>query len=289
MRKIPVIHIPKKNMILFIVTFLCMLAAGAIEAGVDILSDPGGLSKGLPYALSLMAILLTHEMGHYVMSLRHNIAATLPYFIPVPPISSVLNIGTLGAIIRMRSPINTRTALIDIGASGPIVGFVVAFVFTVAGLAMSEPVAMEASNGDVLLGPSLLFSFLMKMVAGPLPEGMGLELHPLAFSGWLGFFITSLNLIPVGQLDGGHILFAMIGDRHHMIGKVLVAVLVVMGLYFWPGWIIWAVLMLIIGLRHPPVLFREPRLDPRRRAAAAISLLIFVLTFTPAPFMFMAP
>lgn len=288
MRKIPVIRIPRKNMLLFIATFLCVLAAGAIEEGVDILSDPAGLSKGLPYALSLMTILLTHEMGHYVMSLRHNVEATLPFFIPVPPISSVLNIGTLGAIIRMRSPINTRTALIDIGASGPIVGFVVAFAFTVAGLAMSEPVLMEASNGEVLLGPSLLFSFLMKLIAGPLPEGMGLELHPLAFSGWLGFFITSLNLIPVGQLDGGHILFALIGDRQHMIGKVLVAVMVLMGLYFWPGWIIWAMLMLIIGLRHPPVLYREPRLDQRRRAVAAISLLIFVLTFTPAPFMFIA-
>ena len=288
MRKIPVIRIPRKNMLLFIVTFLCVLGAGAIEQGVDILSDPAGLSKGLPYALSLMTILLTHEMGHYVMSLRHNVEATLPFFIPVPPISSVLNIGTLGAIIRMRSPINTRAALIDIGAAGPIVGFVVAFVFTVAGLAMSEPVVMEASNGEVLLGPSLLFSFLMKLIAGPLPEGMGLELHPLAFSGWLGFFITSLNLIPVGQLDGGHILFALIGDRQHMIGKVLVAVMVLMGLYFWPGWIIWAILMLIIGLRHPPVLYREPRLDQRRRAVAAISLLIFVLTFTPAPFMFIA-
>ncbi len=288
MRKIPVIRIPKKNIVLFLVTFFCVLAAGAIEAGVDILSDPAGLIKGLPYALSLMAILLTHEMGHYFMSLRHKVEATLPFFIPVPPISSVLNIGTLGAIIRMRSPINTRTALIDIGASGPIVGFVVAFAFTVAGLFMSEPVAMDASNGEVLLGPSLLFLFLMKLIAGPLPEGMGLELHPLAFSGWLGFFITSLNLIPVGQLDGGHILYAMIGERHHIIGKVLVALLVLMGLYFWPGWIIWAVLMLIIGLRHPPVLFHEPRLDRQRRMVGVISLVIFVLTFTPAPFMFIA-
>ncbi len=282
------IRIPRKNIALFIVTFFCLLAAGAIEAGVDVLSDPGGLVKGLPYALSLMAILLTHEMGHYVMSLRHKVEATLPFFIPVPPISSVLNIGTLGAIIRMRSPINTRTALIDIGASGPIVGFVVALVFAVVGLALSEPVAIEASTSDVLLGPSILFSFLMKLVAGPLPEGMGLELHPLAFSGWLGFFITSLNLIPVGQLDGGHILYAMIGEKHHLIGKVLVAVLVIMGLIFWPGWIIWAVLMLIIGLRHPPVIYREPRLDRQRRMAGAISLVIFVLTFTPAPFMFIA-
>ena len=280
------IRIPRKNMLLFIATFLCVLAAGAIEAGVDILSDPGGLYKGLPYALSLMTILLTHEMGHYVMSLRHDVEATLPFFIPLPPISSVLNIGTLGAIIRMRSPINTRTALIDIGASGPIVGFVVAFAFTVVGLTLSEPVAMDASQAEVLLGPSILFSFLMKLVAGPLPEGVGLELHPLAFSGWLGFFITSLNLIPVGQLDGGHILFAMIGRRHLMVGKVLVGVLVLMGLVFWPGWIIWAVLMLIIGLRHPPVVFHEPRLDRSRRVVGAIALVIFILTFTPAPFMF---
>jgi membrane-associated protease RseP (regulator of RpoE activity) len=277
-------RVPTVNLVLFVLTCFFVLLAGALMEGANPFAEPSSVMKGLPFAFALMVILLSHELSHFAASKFHRIEATLPYFIPVPPIPGMITIGTFGAFIKMRSPIMNRHALIDIGASGPIVGFVFAVVASVYGLANSEMQVVEGGVPLLQLGDSILYSALSAWIIGPVPEGMDVFLHPVAFAGWLGFFITSLNLIPIGQLDGGHILFALVGWRHHAASKMLVAWLAVMGLLFWPGWVIWAGLMLVLGLRHPPVSYWNSPLDPRRRKVGFAALVIFVLTFTPVPF-----
>ena len=274
MKKFPFLHI-----ILFCATFLTTLAAGALQIGIDILKQPERIIEGFPFAGTLMCILLVHEFSHYIASKKHHTAATLPYFIPGPTI-----IGTFGAFIKMKSPIVTRKALIDIGASGPIAGFIISIIACLAGLSMSEIVKMPHGEGTLSLGDSLLFSFLSQIVLGVTPDQHDILLHPVAFAGWIGLFVTSLNLIPVGQLDGGHIAFALLGERHRQLSLVLVFVLAFMGIFFWEGWILWAVLLVVLGIRHPPVIHWEIPLDSRRRFVGLLSLVIFVITFIPSPF-----
>lgn len=279
MRKIPTL-----NLVLFVVTCFFVLLSGALMEGADPFSEFASILAGLPFAFALMLILLSHELSHYVASMRHNVEATLPYFIPIPPIPGMITIGTFGAFIKMRSPIVTRSALVDIGASGPIVGFLVSIVATVYGLMNSSIQVVKAGTPTLMLGDSILFSSLSHLIFGAVPEGMDVFLHPVAFAGWLGFFVTSLNLIPVGQLDGGHILYAFVGQRHLMASRLLVAALAVMGILYWEGWMIWAVLLLILKLNHPPVIYWEPTLPKNRKIIGIIALVIFVLTFTPSPF-----
>lgn len=274
MRKIPPLHL-----ILFVVTFLSMLLAGALQKGINPLEEPWRLLEGLPFAVTLMLILLSHELSHFFASRAHHTDATLPYFIPAPTI-----FGTFGAFIKMKSPIISRRALVDIGASGPIVGFVISVFAAVVGLAGSRVIALEPQTGMFSLGDSLLFSVLAKLILGVTPEGHDIVLHPVAFAGWIGFLVTSLNLIPIGQLDGGHIAYALMGGvTHRQISKALVVVLAAMGLFIWPGWAVWAALMVILGIKHPPVIYWEHPLDPRRRLAGWSALLIFIITFTPVP------
>jgi membrane-associated protease RseP (regulator of RpoE activity) len=271
---------PHLQLLLFLLTFLSTVAAGAFQRGIDLTREPGRLWEGLPFSITLMLILLSHELSHFFASRAHRTEATLPYFIPAPSI-----IGTFGAFIKIKSPIVTRKALVDIGASGPIVGFVFSVAASVAGLAMSEVIEAPGGEGVLSLGDSLLFSFLARLILGTPPEGYEILLHPVAFAGWIGLFVTTLNLIPIGQLDGGHIVFALFGsERHRKISIVLVAMLASMGLIYWAGWAVWAVLMLVLGLRHPPVLYREPVLDPRRKTVGWLALVIFVITFIPIPF-----
>jgi membrane-associated protease RseP (regulator of RpoE activity) len=256
-----------------------MLGAGALQRGIDPFSEPSRIIEGLPFALALMLILLSHELSHFFASHAHHTEATLPYFIPAPSI-----IGTFGAFIKMKSPIITRKALIDIGASGPVVGFVISVIASVVGLRLSSVVALEPGEGMLSLGDNLLFLALAKLTKGVPPEGHDIVLHPVAFAGWIGLFVTSLNLIPIGQLDGGHIVYALLGELHRKLSIALVAVLAVAGALYWPGWLVWACLMVILGIRHPPVLFWETPLDPRRKMLGWSALVIFVLTFTPRPF-----
>lgn len=273
-KKLPYLH-----MVLFALTFLSTLAAGALQKGIDLFQEPLRLWEGLPFSLTLMIILLSHEFSHYFTSRAHRTEATLPYFIPAPSI-----IGTFGAFIKMKSPIATRKALIDIGASGPIVGFVVSVAASVVGLGLSEVIAVPEEEGMLGLGDSLLFSFLARAILGATPEGLDILLHPIAFAGWIGLFVTTLNLIPIGQLDGGHIAFALFGRLHRNISMVLVAAMGAMGIIYWAGWMIWAVLMLFLGLGHPPVLYWESPLDPSRKGIGWLALFIFVITFIPVPF-----
>ena len=273
-RKIPYVHI-----VLFVITFFSTLLAGALQKGINPLDEPERLIEGLPFSAALMIILLSHELSHYIASKIHRMQATLPYFIPAPTI-----IGTFGALIKMKSPITTRNALIDIGASGPIVGFVFSLIASVIGLSASKIISIGDVNGALGLGDSIIFTALSRLVLGVTPEGTDIILHPVAFAGWIGFFVTSLNMLPIGQLDGGHISYALFGNRHRYISIALVVILGVLGIFFWSGWSMWAVLMIVLGLRHPPVVHSEMELGPERKFVGWAAFLIFVLTFTPEPF-----
>ena len=274
MKKIPFLQI-----VLFILTMLSTLFVGAMQTGADILKDPWKIYYGLPFALTLMIILLTHELSHYFASKKHGVNATLPYFIPAPTI-----IGTFGAFIKMKSPIVTRKALIDIGASGPIAGFIVSVIAVMIGLHLSKIVPVSETKGALTLGDSILFSFLAQTVLGVTPADSDILLNPVAFAGWIGLFVTSMNLIPVGQLDGGHIAFALLGEKQTRLSFILVLVMSLLGVLLWEGWIIWAVLLLVLGLRHPPVISWEVPLDKRRKVIGWLAFVIFILTFIPVPF-----
>jgi|WetSurMetagenome_2_1015567.scaffolds.fasta_scaffold00599_21 membrane-associated protease RseP (regulator of RpoE activity) len=274
MKKLPLIQIT-----LFALTFVTTLGAGALQQGSDIFEDPSGIIQGFPFAGTLMLILLIHELAHYIASRIHRVDATLPYFIPAPNL-----LGTFGAFIKMKSPIVTRGALIDIGASGPIAGFLVSLLASVTGLYLSDIAPAAHAEGTLILGDSLLFSMLTGLTVGIVPDNFDIVLHPIAFAGWIGMFVTTLNLIPVGQLDGGHIAYAFLGERSRILSIAIVAVLVVMGIFLWEGWAFWAVLLLIMKIQHPPVYYWEQPLDRRRRLAGIVSLIIFIITFVPAPF-----
>jgi membrane-associated protease RseP (regulator of RpoE activity) len=217
-------------------------------------------------------------MSHYFTSRLHHVSATLPYFIPAPSI-----IGTFGAVIKMKPPIPDRRSLIDIGASGPIGGLIVAIIATIVGLSLSEVKPAGELQHGLAFGSSLLFTFLSKIVLNVEPEKFDVILHPVAFAGWIGLLVTSLNLLPIGQLDGGHIAYALFGEKHEWISKGMIPVLVILGIIFWPGWIVWAALMFFLGYRHPPVVYPHIQLDRKRKMVGWISLLIFILTFTPMP------
>lgn len=266
---------------LFVATLGTTLLAGALLDGADPFRRPAEFVRGMPFAFTLLAILLTHEMGHYITSRYYGVKASLPYFIPAPPVPFL--IGTFGAFISMRSPILRRGPLLEIGAMGPIAGFVVAVVALIAGLAQST-IQPDGSLSGIKLGSPLLLEWLSSLMGKVPPEGHDLLLHPVAFAGWIGLFVTALNLLPIGQLDGGHITYALFGRRHRVISIAAVCTLAVLGVAGWSGWLVWGVLGAIIGLRHPPVIDQDLPLGPRQRAIAWTSLIIFILCFTPVPF-----
>lgn len=238
------------------------------------------LVNGFWYSLAIVAILLAHEMGHYLACRRYRVPATLPFFIPMP----FTLFGTMGAVIRMRGRIPDRRVLFDIAVAGPLAGLVLAVPACLAGLKVSTIVpAVSGQPGTVQLGDSLLFSFLSRIVLGPLPEGMDVMLHPLAFAGWAGLFVTALNLLPVGQLDGGHVIYALLSRRSRWVSVVVVALFAYICIFHFPGWTLLLALIVLFGFRHPPVLDETRRLDPRRRALGIAMLLFFVVSFTPVP------
>lgn len=286
-----------------------------IEVGGDLLLGPrtgtaGFLDRllaGLPYAAALLAILAAHEMGHWLMGRAWGVDSTLPYFIPGPPPA-----GTFGAIIRIRSAMPTRRAVLDIGIAGPLAGLLVAIPVLALGLARSEvrPVGdalLEASpavsplallrawlagqellgdaGGAQLMGDSLLTWGIQRLVLGPLPPGHEVLLHPVAYAGWLGLLITTLNLLPIGQLDGGHVLYAWLGgERAERASRLFSWGLLLAGLTLSWTWLVWwAITRFLVKLRHPPALSEAEPLDRSRVALAVLSLLLFALTFIPVP------
>jgi len=247
-------------------------------------AQPSRLLLGIPFCSTLMLILLAHEMGHYLCCRYYGVNATLPFFIPAPTL-----IGTLGAFIRIRSPIRSRTALFDIGISGPIAGFVVATVVLLFSMPLSKLMPPTAAND---FGPQLGYPWIFRVVWLVLPlhhlkahtsSLHAISFHPAAVAAWVGMFATALNLLPGGQLDGGHIIFAMAPRVHKYVSRLTILALVPMALFFWAGWLLWAVLLRITGMRHPTVV-DWPRVGGIRLWLAGFALLMLALTLVPAPF-----
>jgi len=270
------------NILLLIATLFTTMLAGAILAGVDPFRNPANILKGLPFSLAIMFILGSHELGHYIMCRRLGVEATLPFFIPVPP---PFILGTFGAVIRIRSPIPDKSALMKIGVMGPLVGFIVSIPIILVGLKLSTlTVVIPEEMPYFKLGRSILFSVLVNLLYGELPENYSLLLHPVAFAGWVGLFITALNLLPIGQFDGGHISYAMFGEKYHP--KVMMAMFVIlMGLGFlWPGYFLWAFLGIIVGFKHPKPLDSVTPLTSQDKVLGIVALVMLILTFVPRPF-----
>ncbi len=243
----------------------------------------GNLRFGIPFCAALMLVLLAHEMGHYLCCRYYGVSATLPFFIPAPTL-----IGTLGAVIRIRSPIRSRTALFDIGIAGPIAGFIVATAVLIFAMPLSKAVPAAAVPSDVQLGYPLIFRLLWSVLSPADLHGNSLLLqnvhfHPTAIAAWVGMFATALNLLPGGQLDGGHIVFSIAPRAHKLISRLTILTLIPMALFFWEGWIVWAILLRISGMRHPMVA-EWPEVAGFRRWLGLFALIMLALTFAPTPF-----
>lgn len=281
------------HLLLFLLTALSTTAVGArlaqnfarnrpvFDAERDILAflepfyQPSLLWQGLPFSATLLTILLAHEMGHYVACMRYRLDASLPYFLPAPTF-----IGTFGAFIRIRSIIYSRKVLFDVGVAGPIAGFVVLLPALGVGLALSRVVPGAEHRGDLVFGtPAVLW--LLERIFFPGVASADIYLHPVARAAWVGVFATALNLLPIGQLDGGHILYAFLGEKHRLVSRAAILALIPLGFVYWPWWV-WAVVLFFLGRRHPYI-FDERRLDPRRRLLGLLALIMFLLCFMPAP------
>ncbi len=294
-------HPPLKTLLLaltlFLLTLCTCLAAGAqfaaayaknqavsfdefVHSFTLFYRHPAALASGLPFALTLLLILLAHELGHFFACRHHHIHASYPFFIPAPTL-----IGTFGAFILLRSPIRTTRALFDVGASGPLVGFVLAVPALIYGVLNAKivPAITDPSKADVIFGAPLILHFLANLFH-PGVKASSLLLHPVGRAAWVGLFATSLNLLPAGQLDGGHILRSYSLRAHRVVSLLLPVILIALGFFQnWPGWYLWAgILFGLRFLRTPPVYDSTP-LDANRRRGALVALIVFVLCFMPSP------
>ncbi len=307
---------PLTNVLLFAATWATTLVAGAqatslfARPGGGLLSriaaDPGAVAlAGLPFAASIIGILLCHEMGHYLLARGYGVDSTLPFFIPMP----VGPVGTFGAVIRIRSAMPSRRAVLDIGAAGPFAGFAVALPLLAWGIAHSEVRAMGDAlltpsnygspfalarallageplqgSGVQLFGDSFVTWGVQRLILGKLAAGTDVILHPVAFAAWIGLFVTTLNLLPIGQLDGGHVTYALLGHRRaRAFSRWSSRGLLACGLFLSWNWLLWwAVTRFLVGFGHPPAVVEQP-LGPGRKAFAIASLLLFAATFIPVP------
>lgn len=303
------------NIILFVLTVFSVMLAGAQPEGPipnDALGQMLMLAKsiftGWPFALSLLGILLAHELGHYFMSRYHKTPATLPYFIPFP----FSPLGTMGAAILMRGTPKNKRVLFDIGVAGPIAGLVVAIPVLLYGLSLSTLGTIDPAPNGFIEGNSLIYLLSKFVVFGQLlpspvePQGIlywlqyfftgrpipfgGLDvfIHPVAFAGWAGILVTSLNLIPAGTLDGGHVIYSLFGEKAKKAFPFIVGLLAILG-FFWSGWWLWAALLFWLGRVNAQPMDQITQLDPARKALAYLMIVVFILVFTPVPFMLLAP
>lgn len=272
------------HLVLFLTTVVTTIISGAFQQGVNPWTHPELLYKGIPFSFTLLLILGTHEMGHYLMARRHWLEVTLPYFIPAPPIPPI-GPGTFGAVIRILSPIQDKRALLDVGCAGPLIGVVVSIPVILIGLQLSSTSVMASGQEGVVFGEPLLFKFLSWLVFGNLSSETAVLIHPVAYAGWLGLFVTSLNLMPIGQLDGGHVIYALFPEYHRYVSWICLGLLLIFGVLFWLGWLIWICLIVfILGWRHPPPYCDWVPLDGRRKVLGVVTILVFILTFSPQPF-----
>ena len=293
--------------VLFALSFLTVWMSGTLLAGliavphVPLFSDPAvagralldwvrqlGPGVGLAFALTLMGILLAHELGHYITARRYQIDASPPYFLPAPP--WYFFIGTFGAFIRLRSPVIDRRQLIDVGAAGPWAGFAVAVIAFALGMSWSEVIADTGATQQVImfgdyrffLGDSLMTEWLRQLIVGD----VAVRLHPLAQAGWVGILVTALNLMPFGQFDGGHVVYALVRDLQRMVGLFMLLLLVVLGFDFWFWWLWGAFILIVSGGRigHPSVLEHQRPLPRNRRLLGIATMVLFAVTFMKMPF-----
>ena len=239
--------------------------------------------NGLWYSVTIMTILLSHELGHFFMCRKYHVVATMPFFLPLP----FPPFGTFGAVIKMKSLIPDKKALFDIAAAGPLMGLFFAIPAIIIGLILSDIRPVPSDSSQYLgLGEPILFSFLSKLVLGHLPEGMDIFLHPVAFAGWAGLFVTALNLLPIGQLDGGHIMYALLGKKSSIVYRIGIFLFCVIAIFMYPGWMVFAILLLLFGFRHPEPKNEIIALDRRRKILGIILFIIFFISFTPVPLRF---
>lgn len=278
---------PLVNLVLFILTFITTTYAGALHQGINLLKEPEKFNVGLPYAIALMVILGAHELGHYFAAKHHKMNVTLPYFIPVP-----FALGTFGAFIRLKSPSENRKALFDVGVAGPIAGLVFAIPALLIGLQSSTIIPMsneKVMTGGADIGSSILLALLAKISIGKdLINGHTFQFSPLAFAGWLGLFVTALNLLPIGQLDGGHIAHALFGRKNaNTIGMVSLFSLFLLGLFVWSGLLTWAIIVFFLaGIKSAPPLNDVTKLDSKRVAIGLIAFIILFMILIPVPHSF---
>ncbi len=296
----------KKHIILFFLTLITTLITGY--------SFEGTITGAVLFSLSLLLILGTHEMGHYYYGKKYGEDISLPYFIPAPPLLSI--IGTFGAFIKIKSQIKSKKALFDIGIAGPIAGVIVAVPVIIIGLSLSKIVEVEQLNNSpgllIITGDTLIFKALTLLTLPNLPGGYEYLLHPMAFAGWVGLLVTALNLIPCGQLDGGHILYSLFSKKlHSYISKIMVVMLIILGVGTneilvlgdkyssllqifpilanisfegWLGWLIWAFLLTVLGTNHPPTVLDDLKvIDNKRKILALVAVMLFIGSFTPVP------
>lgn len=297
---------PWTNLALFLATVASTLWTGAVFAvgsgwAAEPSSFPELLAAGLPFSASLLGILASHEMGHFITARKHRVDASWPYFIPVP-----FGIGTFGAVIRMRGIIPTRNALVDIGASGPLAGFVVAVPLLLLGVSLSRIETIEVApnlffgnlslfrmasawlsdawppwSAGLFMEPQPLLYLLVKKWVFGLGPMQDVVVHPVAFAAVIGLYVTALNLVPIGQLDGGHVAYALFGEKAMKVGKAASWLILAMAVFSSVGWLVWfLVARRFVGLGHPPVERADP-LSPSRRWVVAFTVLVFLLTLTP--------
>ncbi len=267
------------NVVLFVATVFTTLLVGSLNRGGNPFHNVTDIFLGIPFSFSLLLILGGHELGHYAVSRRYGVSVTLPYFLPIPhPL-----IGTMGAFIRIKSILPNRRALIRIGAAGPIIGFILAIPITIIGLALSRTAKMTDFTGGIGLGSSLLFKLFSYILHPNMPKGYDLVLHPMAFAGWLGFFVTAMNLLPLGQLDGGHIAYAIFGKYRKYVTIGIIVAMVLLGL-LWPGWFFWVALIVLLGLRHPKSQDEITQIKKSDKIIALTALVVLILAFIPVPF-----
>jgi membrane-associated protease RseP (regulator of RpoE activity) len=224
--------------------------------------------------------MFAHEMGHYFMSRKYGMPATLPYFLPFP----FSPFGTFGAIIKMKGVFINKKVLFDIGAAGPLSGFIVSVPFIILGIKLSTIQPVTGNTSYLQLGDPLIFKIIQQSLIGDIPKGSDLVLHPFGYAGWVGLFVTALNLLPVGQLDGGHIVYAVFGEKSKWVYGTTIIALGVFSILYNPGWLTLVIILLVFGMRHPQPFDTDTELDNKRNIIALIILIVFLLSFTPTPF-----
>lgn len=268
---------PLVNALLFVLTFLTVLIAAAYqEVGGAFVGEPALLIKGIPFTLTLLTILLVHEMGHFWAGHKRGVIMSYPFFIPAPNF-----LGTFGAVIRSRSPIRDRNDLILIGAAGPLAGAIPAFIALIVGYAASD-IGPRAAAPLFTFGNSMLTFFLQWAFFGPIPADMTIQFSPVALAGKVGLLVTMLNLLPLGQLDGGHIIYGLVEKNQYRLAVLFMLCLAGLG-YFWPGWWIWLVLAVLMRPFHPPVIDKSVVPDGRHKKIGWAAVALFLLTFVPMP------